>query len=61
MLGEEIALKMLLEGEKTGAVVYEQALLDEELSPKFRSLIETDLLTAQRSHIRILERLLDSQ
>ncbi len=60
LLGKQAALMILQEGEKTGAVDYEQALLDQELSSEFRSLIETKLLPAQRSHIHTLERLWNS-
>jgi hypothetical protein len=60
LLGKQAALMILQEGEKTGVVDYEQAMLDQELPWDFRSLIETKLLPDQRSHIRILDRLLES-
>lgn len=60
LLGKQSALKALQEGERTGAEDYEEALQDPELPSDVRSLIETKLLPAQQSHIRILDRLLDA-
>ena len=60
MLGKKAALKVLQEGEKSGAEDYEEALQDTELSSDIRSLIETKLLPAQQAHIRTLDRLLDA-
>jgi hypothetical protein len=60
LLGKQTALMILQEGEKTGSVDYEQALLDKELPLDFRALIETKLLPNQHSHIRILEHLWNS-
>ncbi len=60
MLGKKAALKALKAGEKSGADDYEEALQDPELPSDVRSLIETKLLSAQRSHIRTLDRLLDA-
>jgi hypothetical protein len=59
LLGKQTALLTLQEGEKTGSVDYEQALLDEDLPAEFRSMIETKFLPAQREHIRTLDRLMD--
>ena len=61
LLGKQTALMILLEGEKTGAVDYENALQDQELPSDFRNIIETKLLPSQRSHIRILEQILNSK
>ncbi len=60
MLGKKVALKTLLEGEKSGAKDYEKVLQDAELSSDVRALIETKLLPEQQSHIRTLDRLLDT-
>jgi len=60
LLGQKAALKVLQEGEKSGADDYEEALQDSELPADVRSLIETKLLPAQQSHIRTLDRLFDS-
>ncbi|WP_340124552.1 DUF2383 domain-containing protein [Methylobacter svalbardensis] len=60
ILGKKVALKTLLEGEKSGAKDYEKVLQDAELSSDVRALIETKLLPEQQSHIRTLDRLLDT-
>jgi hypothetical protein len=60
MLGTKVALKALQEGEKNGADDYEKFLKGTELSSDVRALIETKLLPEQQSHIRTLDRLLDS-
>lgn len=61
LLGKTTALKALQEGEKSGIEDYEEALQNSELPSNVRSLIETKLLPAQQSHVRILDRLLDAQ
>jgi len=60
MLGKKVALKVLQEGEKSGAENYEEALQDTDLSSDVLTLIETKLLPAQQAHIRTLDRLLDT-
>jgi Domain of unknown function (DUF2383) len=60
LLGKQTAIKVLLEGEKSGEGDYEAALKDTKLSPEIRTLIETKLLPAQQSHVRSLDRLLDA-
>lgn len=59
LIGKKAALLILQEGEKTGAVDYEHALLDEELPTELRTMIETKLLPTQRSHIHLLDQLLE--
>lgn len=61
LLGKTTALKALQEGEKSGIEDYEEALQDSDLPSSVRSLIETKLLPAQQSHIRTLDRLLDTE
>jgi len=61
LLGNEAVLKALLEGEKSGAEDYEEALQDAELSSDPRALIKSKLLPAQHAHIRALDRLLDTE
>jgi len=58
LLGNEVVLKALHEGETIGDKDYKEALLDTELPPDIRSLIETKLLLAQQAHISTLDRLL---
>ena len=58
ILGNEVVLKALLEGEAIGDKDYKEALLDTELPSDIRSLIETKLLLAQQAHISTLDRLL---
>lgn len=60
LLGKQSAIKILLEGEKSGEGDYEEALKDTTLSSEVRTLIETKLLPAQQSHIRSLDRLLEA-
>jgi uncharacterized protein (TIGR02284 family) len=60
MMGKEVALKTLQEGEKSGAEDYEEALEETELSADIRSLIESRLLPAQQSHIVTLDRLIST-
>jgi len=58
ILGNEVVLKALHEGETIGDKDYKEALLDTELPSDIRSLIETKLLLAQKAHISTLDRLL---
>ena len=60
LLGKEAVLKALQEGEQNGAEDYKDALQDTKLPSDIRSLIETKLLPAQQSHIRTLDRLLNT-
>jgi uncharacterized protein (TIGR02284 family) len=60
ILGKKVAIKALQEGEKSGVEDYEKVLQDTELSSDVRALIETKLLPEQQSHIRTLDRLLDT-
>jgi Domain of unknown function (DUF2383) len=60
LIGKQTAIKVLLEGEKSGEVDYEAALKDTKLSPEIRTLIESKLLPAQQAHVRSLDRLLDA-
>ncbi|WP_411726986.1 DUF2383 domain-containing protein [Methyloglobulus sp.] len=60
LLGKQSAIKVLLEGEKSGEADYEKALQTPDLSADIRALIETKLLPAQQSHVRSLDRLLDA-
>jgi hypothetical protein len=58
-LGKQSALRVLREGELTGAEEYEKALMNHQMPSDIRSLIETKLLPAQQQHMRTLDRLLD--
>lgn len=60
LLGKQSAIKVLLEGEKSGEGDYEEALKDTALSSELRTLIETKLLPAQQSHVRSLDRIMDA-
>lgn len=60
LIGKQTAIKVLLEGEKSGEADYEKALLATDLPVDIRALIETKLLPAQQSHVRSLDRLLDA-
>ncbi len=58
--GKKTALKVLLEGEKTGEIYYNEALKDSTLPADFRTLIETKLLPNQQIHVRSLDRVLET-
>jgi len=60
LLGKRSALKVLIEGEKTGEAYYSEALKDSTLPADFRSLIENKLLPNQQLHIRSLDRVLEA-
>jgi hypothetical protein len=60
LIGKQSAVKVLLEGEKSGESGYQSALNNSELSSELRTLIETKLLPAQQSHIRSLDRILEA-
>ena len=60
LIGKQTAIKVLLEGEKSGEGDYEDALKDTTLSSELRTLIQTKLLPAQQAHVRSLDRLLDA-
>jgi len=60
LIGKQTAIRVLLEGEKSGEGDYEAALKDKALSSEVRTLIETKLLPAQQAHVRSLDRLLDA-
>jgi len=57
--GKRSAVEVLLEGEKTAEADYIAALKDATLPATIRSLIETDLLPTQQSHVRSLDRVLE--
>jgi uncharacterized protein (TIGR02284 family) len=59
MMGKKSALRVLQEGEKSGAEDYAEALQDPELPSNVRALIETKLLPDQQAHIITLDRLID--
>jgi uncharacterized protein (TIGR02284 family) len=58
MLGKKSALKALWEGEKNRTEEYEKVLRNTQLPLSIRCLIEWKLLLVQKSHTRILDRLL---
>lgn len=60
LLGKEMLLKALQEGEKNGAEDYEEALRVTGLPADIRILIKANLLPAQQAHISTLERLLET-
>jgi Domain of unknown function (DUF2383) len=60
LLGKHKALTVLLDGEKSWAADYIEALKDSTLSTEIRSLIETKLLPNQELHIRSLDRVLEA-
>jgi len=61
LFGNTTALKALKEGEERGASSYEDALQDNNLSMDCKNLIRTKLLPQTRSHIPVLDRLMEAQ
>jgi uncharacterized protein (TIGR02284 family) len=59
LLGKQVALKVLHEGESKGTESYQKALQDSDLQTDIRSLIENKLLVDSQSHIRQLDQLLE--
>jgi uncharacterized protein (TIGR02284 family) len=60
MLGETIALKALKEGEEHGLKEYQDVAADESVAYSARNLIASDLLTRQRQHIGVLDRVMST-
>lgn len=58
---EQIALTILQEGEKRGATDYENILKHQELPSIIKYLIQWKLLLVQKSHSRVLDRLLNDK
>jgi uncharacterized protein (TIGR02284 family) len=61
LFGNAAALKALKEGEEHGITSYESALKDETLDPECRTLVAATLLPQTRSHVPVLERLIEAQ
>jgi hypothetical protein len=59
LLGKKTILQTLQVGENIGIEDYNRALMNSELPSDMGSLIEWKLLTAQQSHVRTLDRLLN--
>jgi Domain of unknown function (DUF2383) len=57
--GKRSAVEVLLEGEKIAEADYVAALQDSTLPATIRSLIESNLLPTQQSHVRSLDRVLE--
>lgn len=60
MLGETTALKALKEGEEHGLKEYQDVAADESIAYSARNLIASDLLTRQRQHIGVLDRVMST-
>lgn len=60
LFGNAAALKALKEGEERGIQDYENALNDQALPADCRELIRTNLLPQTRSHIPVLDRMLQA-
>jgi len=60
LLGNSAALKALKEGEERGIQDYEDALKDQSLPVDCRELIRANLLPQTRSHIPVLDRMLQA-
>lgn len=58
MLGDTVALKALKEGEEHGLKEYQDVASDETVPYSCRNLISSDLLTRQRQHIGVLDRVM---
>jgi uncharacterized protein (TIGR02284 family) len=60
LFGNAAALKALKEGEERGIKDYEEALNDQSLPADCRELIRASLLPQTRSHIPVLDRMLQA-
>jgi uncharacterized protein (TIGR02284 family) len=61
VFSETAALKALKEGEEHGVKDYQDALSDPDLDPECRQLISSTLLPRTRSHIPVLDRLMNGK
>jgi uncharacterized protein (TIGR02284 family) len=61
LFGNAAALKVLKEGEEHGAKEYESFLQDANADQECKDLVRTQFLPQARSHIPILDRLMDMQ
>jgi uncharacterized protein (TIGR02284 family) len=61
LFGNAAALKALKEGEEHGVQEYERFLEEESTDQDCKDLVSTQLLPQARSHIPILDRLIDLQ
>ncbi len=61
LFGDKAAMKALKEGEEHGIKEYEKALEDESLTPACREEIRSNLLPRTRSHVTILDSLMDAE
>ena len=58
VLGRDVALKSLKEGEEHGIKDYERAARDQDLDPETRTFVESTLLPRQRTHVQKLDSLM---
>lgn len=58
LMGDTVALKALKEGEEHGLKEYQDVAADDNLAFQCRNLIASDLLTRQRQHIGVLDRVM---
>ncbi len=58
LLGDNLAIKALKEGEEHGLKEYQDVASDDSIPYSARNLIASDLLTRQRQHIGILDRVM---
>jgi uncharacterized protein (TIGR02284 family) len=61
IFGNAAALKALKEGEEHGIKEYERFLEDPNADQECKTLVRTQLLPTARSHIPVLDRLIDAQ
>ena len=60
LFGNAAALKALKAGEERGVATYEEALTNKHLPEEFLEFVRTSLLPQTRSHVEVLDRLLQS-
>jgi uncharacterized protein (TIGR02284 family) len=61
LFGNAAALKALKEGEEHGIKEYESFLEDENADQECKTLVRSQLLPQARSHVPVLDRLIDAQ
>lgn len=60
LFGNKAAIKALKEGEEHGVHEYEDALRDDSIDDDVKRLIRSDLLPKTKSHVPVLDRLLEA-
>jgi len=58
LMGNEVALKALTQGEEHGIKEYKEALADENIKPELKQMIRTQFLPKQEEHLKMIKELM---